>query len=270
MKKTIQALDDLLSAVITLIPTWLGMLKSTRTLAALGTVAIMYFTWKYGGVPEGYAAVIQGIEAAFGISFIGFKTIRSGAPAAALAAGQSPGPASSAEPISSSAPQPTPAPGPAQTWAVPFDPKAYKSAAATAYLRWEDYQDLRVNLNLNIYNPAIRLDIARQIEEEELNYLKAAWDEESAFNKAVATLPVPTPDNFGNYDGNEDYKLQIQKLIPGCQWLPENLNSLIIGYGNVYAALKNIELLLGKPINWYRISTIYGIQLEGLKAVSTS
>ena len=104
MSKTVNALDELFSSVITLIPTWLSMLKSTRVLAAIGTGALIYVTWKYGGLTENQLLIVNGIEALTGISFMGFKTLRpsqteSSSPKADSAEAEQP----AAAPVSSSA-----------------------------------------------------------------------------------------------------------------------------------------------------------------------
>jgi hypothetical protein len=82
MNKTVAALDELLSSVITLIPTWINMFKSTRFLTLLGTGVVMYITWKYGGLTDGQLLVVQAAETILGGTFMVTKTLRPSTPAA--------------------------------------------------------------------------------------------------------------------------------------------------------------------------------------------
>jgi hypothetical protein len=82
MSKTGQALDELASSIITLIPTWLSMLKSTRFLTMLGSGVIMYLTATQGGLTETQTMMVDIATAVTGVSFMGFKTLRGQSPKA--------------------------------------------------------------------------------------------------------------------------------------------------------------------------------------------
>jgi hypothetical protein len=77
VNKTVAALDELVSSIISLVPTWLSMLKSTRVLTLIGTGFVMYWTASQGGLTDVQTMIIQAAEAFLGVSFIGFKTLRS-------------------------------------------------------------------------------------------------------------------------------------------------------------------------------------------------
>jgi len=62
LSKTLVILISYINAVLELVPTWLGMLKSTRVLTVIGTLALMYITWKYGGLTQDQLSVVSGIE----------------------------------------------------------------------------------------------------------------------------------------------------------------------------------------------------------------
>ncbi|MBN1690474.1 MAG: hypothetical protein JW901_05595 [Dehalococcoidia bacterium] len=116
MSKTVQALDDLGASLVGLIPSWVDMLKSTRFLTLLGTAAGIFLEYKItGGFATSDSLWMAGLTALTGVSFMGFKTLRSSIPAAA----NDPAPAALRA-------QETPAPvlQPQIVQVTPFDSKA--------------------------------------------------------------------------------------------------------------------------------------------------
>lgn len=258
MNKTLQALDELISSIITLVPTWLSMLKSTRVLTIIGTGAIMYFTATQGGLTESQAMVAQAAEALLGVSFIGFKTIRSTGTAT---------PTPTYTPTASQPASTAPAePEEVIQYDEPFNIKNY-DVSDNAYLSWENLEDLYSMMDLRRFHPAVRIEFAIDTLNEGLFRLKAAFIDLMK-GKAAEPVDPPTAADFDQYDGTEEYKLKVMKAIPGCQYLPENIKNVIIGFGRTYEAKANAEKLLGKPINWTKISTIEDIRRVGLGAVS--
>ncbi len=194
--KTLQALDDLGAAIIGLLPSWFNMLKSTRTLTLLGTIAVAFMEYKMtGGFATSESLWMAGITALTGVSFMGFKTLRPSAPAAA------------AEQPAAPAAQNPPAPAadlqPQIKQVTPFDGKAldayvegnvlslYGAAtlAAKYYtaMRWLDY-------HVKFDNAQAYLDAIDYIE---VNYALPAFREVwgQSYDEAVAASVQAIIDN---------------------------------------------------------------------------
>ena len=75
LEKTQQALDDLFSSAISLIPTWLNMLKSTRFLTLLLMVAVLIWAWKFSGLTDVQAQIVSVVGGLLGVNFDWVKTI---------------------------------------------------------------------------------------------------------------------------------------------------------------------------------------------------
>lgn len=193
MSKTVQALDDLGASIITLIPTWLDMLKSTRFLTLLGTAAGIFLEYKItGGFATSDSLWMAAITALTGVSFMGFKTLRPSVPA------NSNEPAAAA-PSKIAAPVQQPAIRPL----TPFDSKALDtyvesnvlslygaaSLAAKYYtaMRWLDY-------HVKFDNGAAYLEAIDYIE---INYALPAFKEiwGKTYDEAVTASVAAIIDN---------------------------------------------------------------------------
>lgn len=264
MNKTLSALDDFLASIISLVPSWLGMLKSTRNLTFIVTMVLMYVTWKYGGVPEEYAPIIQGIIAALGLGTIGFKTIRSGAPAAN---GIVPAQASNIPKIKCPNCGKTvddriwcsecdavlhPTVPPAPKYIVPPSLEDIASDKPTAFQRWSDLGAM-MNWDLTRYDPQVRMEFASDIVRENKTRLDAAWVEAlEATNVKSKDIEdaMPTAQVFETYQATEAFKKKIRDITPGCEWLTINQNSMLRGYGDCFKGFLWVSKLFDKRINW--------------------
>lgn len=285
MNKTLLALDNFLSSIITLIPTWLSMLKSTRNLTFIATLVLMYVTWKYGGIPEEYAPFVQGIIGALGLGTIGFKTLRSGAPAANGVIS----PQVTEIPIGK-----VKCPGCGKmvddrTWCsecgyilhptVPPVPKyivppslAEKGAdKPTAFLRWLELDGM-MNWDLTQHNSQVRMEFASDIVRENKTRLDAAWTE-ALIASNVKTKDfestVPTAQDFETYEATEAFRKKIQDLTPGCEWLTKNQDLMLKGYGRCFEGFLWVSKLFDKSINWQLAHSVNELIKHGYAAVLT-
>lgn len=257
MNKTLSALDELLSSIITLVPTWLSMLKSTRVLTLVGTGAIMYFTATQGGLTEFQTVAVQAAEAVLGISFIGFKTIRSDNGTVTV---------TEPKPVEPMVVEPKPTTTIPVDYAIPFNVKEYATNGATAFLKWEGFEDIYSQLDLTNFNPNIRTEFADQILNEGKRRLDAAWNEEMKNEKADPVIKPPDEDQFDSYDATEMYKKTIMDSIPGCAWIPQNISQLFKGYNKWYTMSNAMDDLYGKDIDWENAYSLFLIGAKGLSA----
>lgn len=275
MNKTKQAMDELFASIITLIPSWLGMLKSTRTLTFIGTAIAIYYTAVHSGLAGNEAMVVAVVEAITGVSLITAKTIRTGAPrngqnnqvivASTISKITCPGCAKWVDDRvwcsdcgavlhlpNMKPPQPR--------YSAPPNLDELGSQAANPMLKWIAI-DSSLDWDLTPYHPDIRLDYARELLKKDREAIDIAWLEELAVTKALTNLPLPKAEDFTSYEAAETYKKRIMDGTPGCSWLSITQDTLLRGYKRYFAGRDWIEKLGDKTINWILAHSINEIAM---------
>jgi len=284
LSKTLVILISYINAVLELVPTWLGMLKSTRVLTVIGTLALMYITWKYGGLTQDQLSVVSGIEGILGISFMGFKTLRpstipSGTilqDAAALtsseAAASATAPGTAKEPVIT--PQPGQGAGDVGPFSSPLDVEAYAvSLKGTAVAVFQTFKALMNNYLILRIVPSLRIDIAKQIVDRSLELAAAAW-RELFTDCAKQGIAMPACDDLSTRVARLKYEAKCMAATPGCQYLSDAQDALLNEIQHLYNARKTLEQLTGKQIKWYsaqgwpNIDSIALLVQQGFDAVS--
>lgn len=271
MEKTRAALDDLCSSVVTLIPTWLSMLKSTRFLTVLIMVAVLIWAWKFSGLDDIQAQIVSIVGAALGANFEWVKTIGKKyetAPAAAAAA-----PAAGREydedsPLSTAS---------TASYKAPLDIEAYISGlGASLHEQYGECKAIISNYKLLAIHPDIRVTLAEQVLDKAISLAKSVWP--SVVGTSSDGLPyyrAPEASDYKDYAAKQSYDKAVRDAIPGCQYMPEGANVLFRDMGELYAFRSNLTLLEGKAVRWYepdgrtpRIDCIYTLAAMGLAAVA--
>ena len=254
LAKTLIILISYINAVLELVPTWLSMLKSTRVLTVIGTIALMYITWKYGGLTADQLNVVSGIEGLLGISFMGFKTLRpsqlSGAAVAISEAVTAGIPALMVkEPIIT--PQPNQGAGDVGPFISPLDVEAYaNSLKGTAVVIFQIFKALINDYLILKIVPSIRIDISKQIVTKSLVLAESAWKELFA-DCAKQGIALPTYDDLSTRVARLKYEAKCMAATPGCQYLSDAQDALLTEFQYLYAACKTLDQLTGKAIKWY-------------------
>lgn len=257
MNKTLQALDELFYSIITLLPSWLGMLRSTRTLTAIGTAVAVYYTATQAGLPTDQAIIAAIVEAVTGVSLIVGKTIRSGAPQNGQATSQpvTTSTVSKLIPTSPSAPR----------YATPPVLQDIGANESTAYLKWLVFEKM-LDWNLANHVMQIRLEYAFDILKEDKKRLDVAWLEELERTKASETT-MPTAQDFESYEATESLKKHIMDITPGCNWLAINQDTMLRGYKEYFNGLLWVSRLFDKEVDWKLVHTINEITEYNYNAV---
>ena len=280
MKKTLQALDDLIASIITLIPSCLGMLKSTRTLTAIGTVAALFITATQLGLDFQTALVYSILEVVTGVTLITGKTIRTGAPQNGQATSQS---VSIFSVPKIMCPQcgkmvddrtwcsecnavlhPTVPLAP--TYSTPPILQEIGANESTAYLKWFTFWGM-LDWNLTNLNPQIRLEYAADILKEDKKRLDEAWLEELSRTKASVSA-IPAPQDFESYQAIESFKKHIRDITPGCEWITINQDTMLRGYRHYFNGVLWVDKLLDKNIDWQLAHSINELAEYGYNVVT--
>lgn len=156
-------------------------------------------------------------------------------------------------------------PLPQKQYYEPFEPKEM-AHIGNAYEDWENFENLFITVDFTKYHPAIRWEFAQQIVDEGFARLIKAWKAEGVNQKAEA-LPVPNVSDFDSYDTTEEFNKQVRDSIPGCQWVPEGMKSLLIAFGKLYDTQDKLHQIQNKPINWDKAYNLELIRQNGLKAI---
>jgi hypothetical protein len=280
MNKTLQALDELVYSIISLIPSWLGMLKSTRTLTVIGTVIAVYYTAMHSGISGTDAVIAYAVEALTGISLVVGKTIRTGAPQN----GQDTTLASSTLTIPKVL---CPRCGKLvddRTWcsecnavlhpssssvAKYFPPPALQDVGAnesTLYLQWVAFRKM-LDWDLTKHDPQIRLVFATDILAEYKKRIDIAWTEELQRTNSKEII-LPSPQNFETYETVETFKKRIMDITPNCEWLTIAQDTMLRGYNDYFSGLLWVTRLYEKNINWQQAHSVNEIAEFNYSAVS--
>lgn len=263
MEKTMQALDEMFSRLITQV--W-GYATSGKLWI---TVGAMYIGYTQGGMEGALAAIGMG-----GV-FVAAKTYQNSKVIQAKANGQAvqPKPAVPKPVTSQAAPEKQLVQQEQYIYEDPFDPKLWGSEGATAYLRWEEFEDAYTRINFNDYNPSIRLEFANQLVEEGRARLNLAWEE--AFKEAGATETPPMPEEEDFNAGmrlTEQAIAKLESYLPKtCGWLSSkvyNVTLLSIATAKWYQMSHNLNSLWDKNVDWVKAATLSEIRRRGLGVVS--
>ena len=172
MQKTLSALDDMLSGVVGLIPTWCSMLKSTRFLTLLIMVAVLIWAWKFSGLTDVQAQIVSVVGGLLGVNFDWVKTIgkkyettTATAATTDTAANASSTAAAVTSKISTE---------PTSTYNTPLDIDSYiKSLGASLNDQYDDCKSIISNYNLLSIHPSVRVTVAGQVLDKAIDLAKA-------------------------------------------------------------------------------------------------
>lgn len=253
LSKTLIILISYINAVLELVPTWLSMLKSTRVLTVIGTLALMYITWKYGGLTGDQLNVVSGIEGILGVSFMGFKTLRpsqiSSVATTAVETASATTTTTTKEPTIT--PQPNQGAGDVGPFSSPLDVEAYAaSLKGTAIVIFQTFKALINDYLILRIVPSIRIDIAKQIVSKSLELAENAW-KDLFTDCAKQGIGVPTYDDLSTRVARLKYEAKCMAATPGCQYLSDAQDALLTEFQYLYAAGKILDQLTGKTIKWY-------------------
>jgi hypothetical protein len=272
MQKTQAALDDLFSTFISLVPTWLNMLKSTRFLTVLIILAVLVWAWKYSGLTDVQAQIVSIVGGLLGVNFDWVKTIgkKYETPSIAIgdAARQSP---------AESIPQPKePVPLPNQYEAPIAIDDYIKNLGGGLYDLYTAAQRVISSYNLLKIHPTVRVTVAEQVVDKAIMLAKQAWPTLVGVNSSGAPFyRAPESSDYTDYASKQTYDKAVRDAIPGCQYMPEGAYVMFRDMEDLYRFRANLTLLEGKPIRWYepdgktqRIKYIYTLSDMGLSAVA--
>ena len=203
MGKTQHALDDLLSSAISLIPTWLSMLKSTRFLTLLIMVAVLIWAWKYSGLTDVQAQVVSVVGGLLGINFDWVKTIGK-----KYETSQGSFQASVGTAVADPPPTDPKQPEPLQTeYDAPIDIDAYvKGTGGAVNDQYNATQRIISNYNLLKIHPSVRVTIAEQVFDRAIACAKQAWPNVVGANPSGAPFyRAPEPADYASYASKQTY-----------------------------------------------------------------
>ena len=270
MQKTISALDELVSSILILVPTWLSMLKSTRFLTLLITLGVLIWAWKFSGLTDIQAQIVSVVGGLLGVNFDWVKTIGKKYQPVVPATTSTPvaTDTDSAPKLSTSSPV---------SYNPPIDIEAYiKGLGASLYDQFSECKNVISNYNLLAIHPDIRVTVAKQVVDKAIALAVSVWP------SLVGTAPdgkpfyrAPESADYRDYAARQSFDKAVRDAIPGCQYMPEGANVLFRDLEELYSFRSNLALLDGKPIRWYeadgkqpRIKYIYTLANLGLAAVA--
>ena len=268
MEKTRAALDDLLSSAISLFPTWLSMLKSTRFLTVLLILGVLVWAWKFSGLTDVQAQIVSIVGGLLGVNFDWVKTIgkKYETPQAAT------GTAIASLPVPEPK-EPTPLPN---QYELPLVIDDYvKNQGGSVQDQYDSVQRVISGYNLLKIHPSVRVVVAEQVLDKAIDLAKQTWPNLVGANQSVAYYRAPEASDYKDYASKQTYDKAVRDAIPGCQYMPEGAYVLFRDMEDLYRFRSNLTLLEGKPVRWYepdgknpRIKYIYTLADMGLSAVA--
>lgn len=275
MNKTLLALDDLFSSAISLVPTWLSMLKSTRFLTVLIIIAVLIWAWKFSGLTDVQAQIVSIVGGLIGANFDWVKTIgkkyeitAATAAAATAVATTTAGTTSTASNLSTAS---------LATYNTPIDVDAYiKALGCSLYDQYTECKNLISNYNLLAIHPDIRVTVSGQVVDKAISLAVAVWPSVvGTGTDGKAFYRAPEASDYKDYASRQSFDKAVRDAIPGCQYMPEGANVLFRDMEELYTFRANLTLLEGKAVRWYesdgkqpRIKYIYTLASMGLAAVA--
>lgn len=268
MEKTQRALDDLFSSAISLIPTWLNMLKSTRFLTLLIMVAVLVWAWKFSGLTDVQAQIVSVVGGLLGVNFDWVKTIGKKYETA-----QASTPASVSDAVSQPK-EPTPLPN---QYDVPLVIDDYgKNLGGSVQDQYDAVQRVISGYNLLKIHPTVRVAVAEQVLDKAISLAKQTWPNLVGVNSSGAPYyRAPESTDYKDYATKQTFDKAVRDSIPGCQYMPEGAYVLFRDMEDLYRFRSNLTMLEGKPVRWYepdgknpRIKYIYTLADMGLSAVA--
>ena len=272
MEKTKAALDDMLSGVIGLIPTWCSMLKSTRFLTVLIIIGVLIWAWKYSGLTDVQAQIVSVVGGLLGVNFDWVKTIGKKYETTTVTVTDTTTTTSTAAAVTSKI-----STEPTSTYIAPLDVDGYiKSLGASLNDQYDECKSIISNYNLLSIHPSVRVTVAEQVLDKTIDLAKAVWPSVVGTNPAGGPFyRAPEASDYTDYASKQSFDKAVRDAIPGCQYMPEGANVLFRDMEEYYTDRANLSLLEGKSIGWYeadgktaRIKAIYTLAGMGLSAVA--
>jgi hypothetical protein len=233
------------------------MLKSTRTLTAIGTAIAIYYTAIHSGLTGNEAMIAAVVEAVTGVSLIIGKTVRTGAPQN--------GQTTSLPVTALTVSKPLPTSPSVPKYATPPVLQDIGANESTAYLKWLVFEKM-LNWNLTNHVLQIRLEYAMDILKEDKERLDIAWLEELEHTRTSETI-MPTSQDFESYEATEALKKHIMDITPGCAWLSINQDTMLRGYKRYFNGLLWVSRLFDKNVDWQLVHTVNEIAEYNYSAV---
>jgi len=269
MEKTKAALDDLFSSAVSLVPTWLNMLKSTRFLTVLIIIAVLIWAWKFSGLTDVQAQIVSIVGGLLGANFEWVKTIGKKYEASSAAAVAT---ASAAADTTSKLSTESLA-----TYNNPIDVEAYiRALGCSLYDQFTECKALISSYNLLAIHPDIRVTVSEQVVDKAIALAVSVWPSLAGTGPdGRAYYRAPESSDYRDYASKQSFDKAVRDAIPGCQYMPEGANVLFRDMEELYAFRANLTLLEGKAVRWYepdgknpRIKYIYTLASMGLSAVA--
>jgi hypothetical protein len=273
MEKTKAALDDLFSSAVSLVPTWLSMLKSTRFLTLIIMVAVLIWAWKFSGLSDLQAQIVSVVGGLLGVNFDWVKTI--GKKYENSSTSTITDTNTTTTETTQSAPKLSTMT--LATYSAPIDIEAYiKGLGASLYDQYTECKNLISGYNLLAIHPDIRITVAEQVLDKAISLAAAVWPSVVGTDGAGnAYYRAPQASDYKDYGSKQTFDKAVRDAIPGCQYMPEGANVLFRDMEELYAFRANLTLLEGKPVRWYeadgrtpRIRAIYTLAEMALSAVA--
>jgi hypothetical protein len=270
MEKTKAALDDLFSSAVSLVPTWLNMLKSTRFLTLLIIIAVLIWAWKYSGLTDVQAQIVSVVGGLMGANFDWVKTIGKKYEAGTATAAASTAATVTDTPSKLST-------GSLATYNTPIDVEAYiKALGASLYDQFTECKSIISSYNLLSIHPDIRVTVSKQVVDKAIALAVAVWPSVVGTDgTGKAFYRAPEASDYKDYASRQSFDKAVRDAIPGCQYMPEGANVLFRDMEELYGFRSNLTLLEGKSVRWYepdgkqpRIRYIYTLASMGLSAVA--
>jgi len=273
MEKTKTALDDLFSSAISLIPTWLNMLKSTRFLTLLIMVAVLIWAWKFSGLSDVQAQIVSIVGGLLGVNFDWVKTI--GKKYENSTTSTVTDTTTTTTETTQSAPKLSTVM--LATYSAPIAIESYiNSLGASLYDQYTECKSIISNYNLLAIHPDIRVTVAEQVLDKAIALAATVWHTVvGTDNTGTAYYRAPLASDYKDYASKQTFDKAVRDAIPGCQYMPEGANVLFRDMEELYTFRANLTLLEGKSVRWYeadgktpRIRAIYTLAEMGLSAVA--
>ena len=272
MNETKNALDQLLAKIIT------NLSSSKVWFTLLGMVLSAYMGYVVGG-KEG---LIMALAGALGLplTYTVSKTYQNthGANAAPVTNGASPPSPSVAgkppptvpEPAASAPATPGPVANGQKYWEVPDTDQMFKNltlantdpSGAVNWFHVAQTVDGWYNTRkLTNYHPDARLPVARR-------YSDMAIKAHRQLFQVVCKIPAPQDYTLEGTESQNAVEALVKKASPGCEALGEAQKFEIVNLGQLYDQRRNLELLVGKSINWDSgFDTTYLLGHYGIMAI---
>jgi len=264
MDKTKQALDDLISSIVEVIPRLLTKATSSRVLATVGSLFGAYMVATQSGLQGMDAVIAAAAVVVSGGTYVISKSVQHVAEAKVVNSmiGE-------VTPVTNAPPKASPPP-PTKHYMEAPNVQGWVEVAKSeatgkdnpAFFAAEIFDGTYYQrVNLGAYNPEIRLDIAQEMNLAAINLHEASF-------KEIVGISAPMEGEIYDHETKEEFRIRITKSRKECVFPSEHDDFQLNDILELYTHKENMEKLQGKTIDWDKFNnTPSELGRLGLKAV---